>query len=418
MFAAAIALGACSNLLDVENPGAIVEDNLKDPQVIPGLVNGAVAEFQRAFDGVAFYGGIFTDELNDYQVFFEDRPIDLRDVTPSNGLLNSYVYTPLQRARAAGDHNADRLKSLLGDKASSSLDVARLLDYAGYSYLLLAETYCQAPIDVGKAQSPDDLFKAAIDRFNQAITIAAAARAAGASAASADSLTSLAHVGAARAALDRNDKATALTHAQAVPAAFQFWVTHSDNSLRENNLIYDATRTGNNYASVDPAFLNLNDPRVPTDTKPSAVAFNVSFFAWIPYQPSSYEKWNGQLTPLEKATSIRFASGLEAQYIAAEAQGPTAATLAFVNARRTVGKQAPVTLTGDALMAELRDQRRREFFLAGYRMGDLRRYKQFYAVDQFPTGVWPGDQKSVYSTTATCFPIPQSELNGNPNLGS
>lgn len=60
---------------------------------------------------------------------------------------------------------------------------------------------------------------------------------------------------------------------------------------------------------------------------------------------------------------MRFASGLEAQYIVAEAQGPTAATLAFVNARRAVGNEPPVSDTGNQLMADLREQRRRDFFL-------------------------------------------------------
>jgi hypothetical protein len=392
----------------------MTEDNLNDPKLIPAIVNGAVAEFQRAFDGAAFYGGIFTDELLDFQVYFEDRPIDLRDVTPSNSLLNLNVYTPLQRARGAADQGIARLTTLLGEqRANASIDVARLLVYGGYSLVLLAESYCQAPIDVSRAYSSEELFRMALERFNRAVTVAAAAR--GASAASADSLTSLANLGAARAALDLNDKTTALQRAQQVPAGFQGWVTHSDNSQREWNLMYDATRPGNNYASVDPSFLNLNDPRVPTDTKPSQVAFNVSFFAWIPYQPFSYEKWNGALTPLEKSTSIRFASGLEARYIVAEAQGATAATLAFVNERRAAGRQAPVNLTGDALLAELREQRRRDFYLAAYRLGDLRRYKQFSNVDRFPTGRWPGDNATLYGT-ATCFPIPQSELNGNPNL--
>ena len=88
--------------------------------------------------------------------------------------------------------------------------------------------------------------------------------------------------------------------------------------------------------------------------------------------------------------SVRVASGLEAQYIVAEAQGPTAATLAFVNARRAAGLQAPVTLAGDALMAELRDQRSRDFYLDNHRLGDLRRY-QVLPGRSLPEGPVPGE---------------------------
>ncbi len=414
---AALAFGACSNMLDVQNPGAITSDNLKNASMVGPIVNGAVGEFQVAFDGAAFYGGIFTDELLDRQVFHDDQPIDQRNIDPSNSLINGYVYVPLQRARGAADHGITDIKQILGDKAGSSLDVARLYDYAGYSLELLAESFCQAPIDVSKAYSPAELSRMAIDRFGSALTIAAAAKAAGASAAAADSLTNLANLGIARASLYVGDKATALAKAQLVPADFAFWVNHSANSSREYNFVYDAVRSGNQYISYDPSFLGLHDPRIPQDTAPILVPFQNGVYVWIPFQPEQYSGYQpAALNQIQKNTGMRFGSGLEAQYIAAEAQGPTAATLAFVNARRAVGGQPPVNDSGDQLMADLRDQRRRDFFLDAYRLGDLRRYKQLYNADQFPSGVWPADNQTVYGSQ-TCFPLPTSE-NSNPNLGS
>ena len=62
-----------------------------------------------------------------------------------------------------------------------------------------------------------------------------------------------------------------------------------------------------------------------------------------------------------------------------------------------------------AVLAELRDQKRREFYLDGRRLGELRRYKAQYNVDQFPRGAGYG--------TVECFPIPLTELNSNPNAG-
>jgi hypothetical protein len=71
-----------------------------------------------------------------------------------------------------------------------------------------------------------------------------------------------------------------------------------------------------------------------------------------------------------------------------------------------------VSLSGDELMAELREQRARDFFFTGQRLGDLRRYAET-GIDLFPTGAYPtgagtyGDLK--------CFLVPRSEKTGNPN---
>ena len=88
-----------------------------------------------------------------------------------------------------------------------------------------------------------------------------------------------------------------------------------------------------------------------------------------------------------------------------------------MNERRAAGLQTPVTLEGDALMAELRDQRSRDFYLDNHRLGDLRRYKEFYNVDLFPKGPYPGSTSgAVYDESITCWPLPTNEINENPNL--
>jgi hypothetical protein len=90
-----------------------------------------------------------------------------------------------------------------------------------------------------------------------------------------------------------------------------------------------------------------------------------------------------------------------------------------VNTRRAAGSQPPVDLTGNALMAELRDQRSRDFYLDNHRLGDLRRYLKYYQVDLFPKGPYPGSTTGqVYDETITCWPLPTSEINDNPNIKS
>ncbi|HMG96719.1 MAG TPA: hypothetical protein VK565_10480 [Gemmatimonadaceae bacterium] len=109
---------------------------------------------------------------------------------------------------------------------------------------------------------------------------------------------------------------------------------------------------------------------------------------------------------------IKFATALEAQYVLAETDGPTPATLTFVNQRRAVGGQGAVALTGAALMTELADQRARDFYLTGQRLGDLRRYAKA-GTDMFPTGKYPIFNDSYGALK--CLIVPLSEKAGNPN---
>jgi len=165
------------------------------------------------------------------------------------------------------------------------------------------------------------------------------------------------------------------------------------------------------------SFANNLDPRVPiTPTRVRAMNATNQFVA---NQPTSYSGYQPPTlsgttvvragNAIQRGSTIRLASTLEAQYIIAEAAGGTAATLVFVNQRRAAGNQAPVAgLTPTDIMAELRDQRRRDFYLDLHRLGDLRRYKSQYQIDQFPTGPAYGNVE--------CWLIPIEEINDNPNL--
>jgi hypothetical protein len=126
-------------------------------------------------------------------------------------------------------------------------------------------------------------------------------------------------------------------------------------------------------------------------------------------QPTS-EPLRGQYTASRPILVI--ASGLEARYIGLEADGPSGAMLTFVNGRRAVAGKAAVTLSGAALMAELRAQRAIDFYLTGQRLGHLRRYAAA-GLDLFPRGTYPVPPDSYGSLR--CFIVPRSEKAGNPN---
>ncbi|MEO6526833.1 MAG: RagB/SusD family nutrient uptake outer membrane protein [Gemmatimonadaceae bacterium] len=424
-FAATVALlasaAACNEFLTADNPGAVEEPDVNNPIYADLIANGPIFAYQFGHSENTYWNAQLTDEIFNRAVFAEEGDIDRRSLYSDMTYINVFLYGPAQRARFLSDDAAKRLKIILGDSASRDLRVARSLAYAGHAYIDLAEMMCVTPIDLGVPKSPEEMFTDAITRFQESITIATAAKTYFQSrpavnpnlVAAADSVRYFALVGAARAALNKNDKAGAIAFANLVPAAFEFRAYYSDNTTGQRNRTYERlTLASNGYLLNTPFFDMVNDPRVPRIAGTTGRAFT-------PLSPPSYSTFTNTLAggAFAPIMSVRVASGLEAQYIVAEAQGPTPATLTFVNTRRAAGLQAPATLAGDALMAELRDQRSRDFYLDNHRLGDLRRYKKYYSVDLFPKGPYPGSTSGqVYNEAITCWPLPTNEITGNPNI--
>jgi hypothetical protein len=426
----ALAVG-CNDFLKASNPSAIQTDDLTNPLYINLMVNGVIGEFQGVVDDVNLRAGVFSDELFNNHGFFEEREIDKRNIDQGNGTYPLVLYVPMQRSRFLADSMAGRLKTFLGDTASRDLRLARVLAYAGHSYALLAENLCTIPVNGSAPFSPEDITtKYTIPRFNEAIAIATASRAYNTSAANqaaADSIINWSRVGVARAALYMNDKATARTFALQVPAAFEFRAYYSAQNARENNAFYEATN-GSPWVSLEPGYKRLNDPRVPYETLPrgvqsiaqgnadTVVSGNVrTVGAYVPDAGIMSGAYTGTVTGArwQRESFIKIATGLEAQYIAAEADGPTAATVTFINSRRAVGGQG--TFAGTDIMAELRDQRRRDLFNDGHRLPDMRRYLKYQQLNLFPNGPYLGSTTGETYNTATCWPLPLSEIAGNPN---
>ena len=421
----AVVVGAaCSDFLVAENPGAIEADDVTNPAYSNLIALWPVGAFQDAQDDVAYWTGQFADEIFNREVFVEEGEIDRRDMRPEMSYIPVFIYTPLQRARFAGEEAGRRLRTILGDTASRDLRVARAAAYAGMSYVLLGETFCEVPIDVGAPKTPAEIFADAITRFDEAIDVADAAKAhlqaqtpVNANAvAAADSLRYFAMVGAARAALNRNDLATATTYASQVPAAFNFYAYYSANTTGQHHRVYNRLGLGSSGTMLNEAFYaKTGDPRIPR--RPPSVPDGE------PFASSSYSAWDNTVAGAAWTADLahRIASGLEAQYIIHEANPSTQAAIDFIDARRAVGLMGASTLTlastDEDVRAELREQRSRDFYLDGHRLGDLRRYLEFYGLNFFPQGPYPGSTSgATYNADVTCWPLPIAETNANPNI--
>jgi starch-binding outer membrane protein, SusD/RagB family len=395
-----VGLTACDALLEVTNFEAIDERDLNDPKMVREMVNTAVNAYQQDFSYMAWVGAIFTDEAVNGHNFSQYRDLDLRIIEDDNTRLR-VMYQIAQGARAVGDEMADRIEKVV-DNPSSSLELATALTYAGYGHIMVAEYFCYAPLnDHSPAVRSDSIMALAVNRLGRAATIAQAAG----SGAEAQRILNLARVGAARAALNRGKLPEAIAFATPVPADFTAWVTHLNSPTSLRNAFFGATSGTNRTIGVDVTFRGLDDPRVRHD--PDWVrGHNQSTQLYTPFRSSSFSGWtkDGPNLAIDEVTSIRLASGLEARYIIAEAGGMSDAQLrAFINERRAVGNQGE--FTGTDLKAELRDQRRRDFFMDGHRLGDLRRYIQKHQINMFPTGPHPNDTQFGWGNydTATCL---------------
>ncbi len=462
-----LVMGACSvnDVLDVDNPAQIPVDALNDPSLLKVRLNGVVDAFHDSYvDDVIHYANFPTDEMV--------TGLNWEDYARANQRIISYLEGPtarifnnVSRALRLADGLATDIKSWAAADPTKDFDreLATALAYAGYSALVLAENTCQAVISPdpdspsGTVLSPSETFAAALPYLNEALTVAQANGDA--------DLVNLAHTGLARAYLGRGEWAQAATHASAVTAGFKRWMEFVDIPGGRNPL--QGTSHGGNFThGIHPRFTGVHpsfngtgfvfkdnniiapqtDPRI-QHAVTDATGHNGLTPLYKFFQGLRYSDYNGKtIAPASAAcpgctgtpaasmpllaefdTDVLMADYVEARHHYHEAlamqPGNEAAVLAFVNARRAVGNQPAVTLTGDALIRELRNQRARDLFMGGFRLPDLRRWTRFDAGkgpfasgSYFPTGAHPNAPVWSDYEAWTCFPIPLSEYEGNANL--
>lgn len=431
----AVMMGAAScstieGVLDVNNPSELDEGLLQDEALVTVLVAGVVGDFTAMYgDPFIWRGSMMTDDQVSGINWEGTARLSQRLVRYDEGDAD-LMFSQISRARMQADSVSGRLKGGLSANPSNDVNLARTLAYAGYSYIVMADAMCEATINVGsKIYQPVELYQIAVDRFNEALPIATAANN--------TALVNLINVGLSRAYLNQNKNAEAMAAATKVPANFYFWVEYKGSDTRTYNPLHGNLQGANHNMGIHPKFIAggpatfgqnqrtfLTDPRVQHDVM-WTLGHNQATPLYKPRQGLMWSEYNGQTIaaggrPAEysRDADLALASYIEAMHNYYEAAGPTGTgplgtTLEFVNSRRAVGNQAPVNLSGAALMEELSFQRGKDLSMAGFRLGDLRRWLR-QGINRFPTGqhanaIWTyGD--------ATCFPLPKEEYEGNPNI--
>ncbi|MBI4501310.1 MAG: RagB/SusD family nutrient uptake outer membrane protein [Gemmatimonadetes bacterium] len=397
----AAGLSACDKLLDVELPTRIVAETLEDPALAATLVNSAVADFECAYVNYAAGTGTLVDELDASTGFIVWTLWDQRRVFPNDGSLSSgtclsgawSVYSPLHTARFQAEHIAKNLEGWTDQQVTNRIGLlATAYAYAGYSYILLGEGFCEVAVDQGPILKPAAVLAIAEERLTTALQHATAA---GASYAD---IRNMALVGRARVRLDLGKTAEAVTDAQLVPQGFVKNATYSAATARRWNRVF--TRNQQDlYVSVTASFRNLTfggvpDPRVRV-TDAGRRANDGLTPLW--YQ----QKYTAQTSPIPLAT------WKEAVLIVAEVQGGQTAVDNINLLHTAAGLPAFSSSDPATIAAQVLEERRREFFLDGHRLNDMLRFNL-----PFPTGK---TLAGVDYGATTCLPLSDDERANNPN---
>ena len=415
-----IPLGACNDLVKVENPNVIDPGNLNDANGATALRAGAIGDFAFAIDGdggategQTLVSGLLSDEYRNSDTFGTRQEVDQRAILPANVTLTG-VFRLIHRARLAAERAARALATTAPDSLADPR-IAEMWSLAGFTYVIVGENYCSGvpfPAEGETAAPPiatAEIFNQAIVRFDRAI----------ANFGGDNTRLWTALVGKARALLDLNQPAAAAALLGPVPDNFAYEIEHSDASTREENGTYEFNAIAKRWSMSDLEggnglpFLTANDPRVPyTSHAKDPTLDQFGFDAVTP------------LFVLQKYTSrsdpTHLADGVEARLIEAEAAlaaGDNAGWLAKLNALRTsVPGLSPLADPGTPVTRVDLMFRERAFWMyaTGHRLGDLRRLVRQYgrgAETVFPTGAFP---KGGTFGTDVNLPVPTDEQN-NPS---
>jgi hypothetical protein len=397
-----IAGTGCDSFLDVTNPGTL-EANEIDPARDGELISrSAMQNLIEAYGNLVLNSAWFTNEARVGDTFPTRNEIGRRDISINNGTHSGENWNSLHTAIASGEDAINVLEETGG------INLGRAYFVSGFGILLQAELFCEGTIKVdlvtpGSRMDTNQLLDEAIDRLTSA-----RATLSGESGEEAESMATAVLVGLARAHAFAGRDAEAVEFASQVPEdfVFNFWyVDDPANRGRLGNNIWNFSESrlslvvGPEYRAMadagDPRIAYFDEGRIAQDSE-------LNFF-----RQDKYKGW---------ADPIRFASGLEAQYIILESEANLAAIVDFINERRAAGNQSTDFSSSDptTVWMEFFDQYTRDFWLEGRRMPAWRRN-----LGLFPNIIEPGD--NYYKTglglvsDQTCFIVPDSEISNNPS---
>ena len=439
--AGVLVLAACDGILDVDESGIIIGEDLDEagPAAIPALVNGIVGSYQEAADDIVRYTSLMTDEMIAAGTFPTRLQVDGRRIQQNNTSITGGMYIPLHQARQQADTTVFVLQKKLQEPEFTSVirDVSEGIAlgklYGGYSRVWLAEIYCWSILTGVFPETspllPDTRMLQALTFLREAESLAGTE--------GLEDVRQAAIVGQARAHLWLRDFDQAAALAAGVPREFTYLAEYSHNSPGQFNELYSFT--WGNTQGIDWTVGNGESPTRGNEKwefLDQFVRLNL-----LHVSPDGFRSSDSnipvvlqRLYPREES-SVLMASGLETALIRAEAavrSGQTATAAQLLNDLRSdyslrvllrsrvelplAGDHlVPLVLTGDLLtdLKTVAGERARELWLTGDRLTTSRRFRAELGIDLFPSV-----KETIGGGDDIAFPIPQLELDTNPNLGT
>lgn len=437
LFMVLIPLTACDSLdelLEVDLPGQVVDESLNSPELAETLVRSAQGDFECALRGHLF--GIEAGWSNSFRyvsaliemILIANRKDRVREVGQRECTSGrDPIWFTMHRARMQAAESARRIQDEMPEGSVEARDflLAKAYAFEGYATQHLAEPWCEMVFDgSGEVVSREDAMRRAEDRFTSSIEHGQAALS-GPRSDDAREILNLARVGRARVRLNLGDGMGVLEDAEQVDQDFAFYATYDPSPARRQNMVDDLEddyvlhptfrklgilpngRTLSDAGDaihiqterVDGSPTAMADPRVPTE--------------YIG-QHSSGPDWWVQRKFSDTGTDIPFATWREAQLMIAEVEGGPRAVSIINELRGTVGDVPWVTgnpdlpqfnsTDEDEINAHVLEERRRELFLQGHKIGDDLRTGHW---KQWDSGTSPVGQQ--YGDNS-CMPVPDIEF--------
>ena len=400
-----LTLGACDSLLDVNVPGAVDAEELRNPQLAGSLLVAALGEVECAtahyVDGTAILAdeyivSAFWRNFNIWGARLAELETWTGPCQSGLGASNLGFYVALSRARFMTDDAFQRIDAFAEGELSinKNASLATLAAYSGYAHTMLGEGFCEMAIDGGPLMTRAQVFEAALEKFRTAEQLAQSAGDA--------SIQNMSLVGQARILLNLGRATEAAAAARRVPQGFVRNATFSTTDPRRHNRV--AVNSHRNlFTSVSPRFRDLTIDGN-QDSRVGAI--------------DTGRTGHDNLTPLFLQTKypdfdspIPLASWREAQLIVAEAELGQSAVDRINTLRDYHGlpRWEPTDVNdSQAILAQVIEERRRELFLEGHRLNDKLRFGI-----PFPTGA---NHKGEPYGPVTCLPLPRIERDSNPNI--
>ena len=390
---AALALSTAGcDILNVEAPGRIADEDLAAIEAFPALVTGMAFDLTQAMDasnqdlalasGELFHGGSYD---------FADLPRGIILAEDMDGEWSS-----AQQARWVAENGITRMQEILDAAvfAKSAL-VARAYLLAGFANRLLGEMLCSTAID-GGAEEPNTVhFDRAMGHFTQAISV-------GGPAGTSD-IVAAAYGGRASIKAWTGDWSGAVADGLNVPIDFRY---DSDYTNEVANDIAFETHNRFEFSVFGTEFQDFpDDPRAPWTIILNADGSitNGANGSTPMYQQNKHDDLD---------SPVALTKGTEMKVLAAEAElrggGNIGTAFALLNEARD--EYGMVALAVPATLAEawttLHHERGAELWLETRRFWDLRRW----FAESGPS------HHDFLQGRDDCFPISEEERDANPNL--